>query len=213
MFVKNRMATNPYTISSHDTITDAYEMMSQHKIKRLPVVDNGKLVGIITSRELQQVTPSKATSLSIYEINYLLSKTTVGSVMTKELITVSPDALLEEAAVLMRDNGIGALPVLEGDKLVGIITETEVFDSFIDLLGFRDPGSRITVEAQDIPGALSDLASIFGSFGVNVSHVAVYKGSGITCDVVLRINSTNTAEIEKALTAHGFRIVHILKNE
>jgi len=213
MFVKNRMTANPYTVTSSDSITEAYEIMSQHKIRRLPVVDNGRLVGIITDKELQQVTPSKATSLSIYEINYLLSKTTVGSVMTRDLVTVSQDALLEEAAVLMRDNNIGALPVMDGDKLVGIITETEVFDSFIDLLGFRDPGSRITVEAQDIPGMLSDLASVVSSFGVNVSHVAVYKGSGPTCDVVLRINSTNTAEIEKKLIEHGFRVVHVLKNE
>ena len=211
MFVKSRMTANPYTVSSNDTITEAFTVMTENKVRRLPVVDNGKLVGIVTEKSLQQVSPSKATTLSIYEINYLLAQTKVKSVMTTDLITVAPDTLLEEAAVLMRDNDIGGLPVVENGKLVGIITETNIFDAFIDLLGFRDIGSRITIEAMDVPGTLSDIGSILGSFGVNVSHIAVYKGTGLTSDVVLRVNCINTAEIEKAFVQHGYRILHVMK--
>ena len=211
MFVKSRMTANPYTVSSNDTITEAFTVMTENKVRRLPVVDNGKLVGIVTEKSLQQVSPSKATTLSIYEINYLLAQTKVKSVMTTDLITVAPDTLLEEAAVLMRDNDIGGLPVVENGKLVGIITETNIFDAFIDLLGFRDIGSRITIEAMDVPGTLSDIGSILGSFGVNVSHIAVYKGTGLTSDVVLRVNCINTTEIEKAFVEHGYRILHVMK--
>ena len=211
MFVKSRMTANPYTVSSNDTITEAFTVMTENKVRRLPVVDNGKLVGIVTEKSLQQVSPSKATTLSIYEINYLLAQTKVKSVMTTDLITDAPDTLLEEAAVLMRDNDIGGLPVVENGKLVGIITETNIFDAFIDLLGFRDIGSRITIEAMDVPGTLSDIGAILGSFGVNVSHIAVYKGTGLTSDVVLRINCINTAEIEKAFVQHGYRILHVMK--
>ncbi|SMB79268.1 acetoin utilization protein AcuB [Desulfonispora thiosulfatigenes DSM 11270] len=212
MFVKSRMTANPYTISPKDIITDAFEIMSKHKIRRLPVLEGGKLVGIVTEKELQKVTPSNATTLSIYEVNYLLAKATVKDAMSKNPIAISEDALLEEAAILMRDNRIGALPVMRGDKLVGIITETDIFDAFIDLLGFRDAGTRITVEAKDVPGSLSEMSSILKSFGVNVSHIAVYKGSGSTSDVIIRINSSNTTEIEQALMERGYKVIHVLKS-
>ncbi|HOJ12640.1 MAG TPA: CBS domain-containing protein, partial [Clostridiales bacterium] len=152
MNVKSRMTSNPYIISPDATIAEALEIMRKNNIRRLPVVKNGKLVGIVTEREMQEVTPSKATTLSVFELNYLLSKTKVSAVMTRDVITVSPDSLLEEAAVLMRDNRVGALPVIQDDRVVGIITETNIFDAFIDLLGFRDSGTRISVEVEDSPG-------------------------------------------------------------
>lgn len=212
MFVKNRMTSELYTVTPNDTIADAFEKLSTHKIRRLPVVEGKKLVGIVTEKELQKVTPSSATTLSIYEINYLLAKAKIKDAMSKDPIVVSQNALLEEAAILMRVNRIGALPVMEGDELVGIITETDIFDSFIDLLGFRDPGTRITVEANDVPGSLSEITNILKSFNVNVSHIAVYKGQGSMRHVVLRIDSTDTIKIEKALTEHDYNVIHVLKS-
>jgi len=123
------MTSNPYTISPDATIAEALDIMRSHKVRRLPVVKSGKLVGIVTEREMLEVSPSKATTLSVFELNYLLAKTKVSAVMTKDVITISPDALLEEAALLMRDNTVGALPVVENGKLVGIITETNIFDA------------------------------------------------------------------------------------
>ena len=163
MYVRNKMTVNPYTVSPSQSVIDAQELIAKHGVKRLPVVKNGKLVGLVTSRDISRYTPSKATSLSMGEISYLLSKTKISSIMTKDPITISPDSLLEEAATLMRDNDVGCLPVVEGDKVVGIITESNLLDAFIELLGFREPGTRLTIEAVDAPGILSRLAGITAS--------------------------------------------------
>ena len=103
--------------------------------------------------------------------------------------------------------------VAGNDKLVGIITESDIFDSFIELLGFREPGTRLTIEAEDAPGIMSVLTSIIGKFGANINHVAVYRGSSGKSAVVIGINSLNTAEIEKSIEEHGFRILYRLQNK
>jgi len=212
MYVKNRMTANPYTIVFDAPISDAIELMREKNLKRVPVVDGDRVVGILTAGDIQRVSPTKATSLSIFEINYLLSKTKVKDAMSKNALTVFPDALLEEAAVLMRENRISTLPVVKDNKLVGIITESDIFDAFIDILGFRDEGSRITIEALDVPGALADMAEIFRIFDANITHIAVYRGNGGKSDVVIRTNTINTDAIEKELDKHGHKIVHIIKN-
>lgn len=212
MYVKNRMTANPYTIAFDAPINEVIELMRVHNLKRVPVVDGEKVVGVLTHGDLQKVSPTKATTLSIYELNYLLSKTKVSDAMTKNAITVSPDALLEEAALLMRENRISTLPVVKENKLVGIITESDIFDAFVDLLGFRDKGSRITVEAMDVPGALADIAEIFNSFDSNITHIVAYRGNAGKTDVVIRTNTLNTDEIEHKLEEQGYKVLHIIKN-
>lgn len=213
MYVKNRMTVNPYTIAYDAPINDAVEMFRENNLKRLPVTDNEKVIGILTQGDIQKVSPTKATSLSIFEINYLLSKVTVKDAMSKNPITISPDSLLEEAAVTMRKNRIGTLPVVENNKIIGIITESDIFDAFIDLLGFKENGSRITVESKDVPGALADMADIFKSFDANITHIVAYRGNNGKSDVVIRTNTLNTNEIEKRLLEHGYKIEHVLKND
>lgn len=212
MYVKNRMTKSPITISPNAPITDAVALMREKNLKRVPVVDGDKVVGILTQSDVQKVSPTKATSLSIFEINYLLSKTTVKDAMTKNPTTIDVDSLLEEAAVTMRQERIGTLLVVENGKLAGIITESDIFDAFIDLLGFKDVGSRITVEAKDVPGALADIADIFKSFDLNITHIAAYRGEG-TSDVVIRSDAVDTADLEKKLIMNGYKIKHVLKNE
>ena len=212
MYVKSRMTANPITVSSETSVADAYELLLKHKVRRLPVVDNGKLVGIVTDKELQQLTLSKATTLSIYEINYLLAKTKVKEAMTSGVYTTTPDALLEEAAAVMRDHKVSALPVLDGEKLVGIITETNIFDAFTDLLGVKENGSRVTVAAEDTPGSLSRLTKIIGDEGININRLAVYRGEGTECQVVITINSINTDALQQTLDEQGFKVLHISKN-
>lgn len=211
MYVKNRMTKNPYTIAADAPITDAVALLREKGLKRLPVVDGEKVAGILTQSDIQKVSPTKATSLSIFEINYLLSKLTVKDAMTKKAVIIEADSLLEEAAVLMRENRIGTLPVVEDGKLVGIITESDIFDAFIDLLGFRDNGSRITVEAKDSPGSMAEIADIFKSFGVNITHIAVYGGEGVR-DIVIRTAAVETSGLEKMLEERGYKIKHVLKN-
>ena len=213
MFIRNKMTTNPFTVSPDQTIPDAHEIMSMHGVKRLPVVKNGKLVGVVSKEDIAQASPSKATSFSVGELTYLLSRTKISQVMHKDPVTISPDALLEEAAILMRDNEVGFLPVMEDGKLVGIITESTIFDSFIELLGFRDSGTRLTIEADDVPGIMASLTSIFAEFGANITHVAVYRGGSGKSAVVVGIASLNTEEIEKSIEAKGFKILYKLQNK
>jgi acetoin utilization protein AcuB len=213
MFVKNKMTANPFTISPDQTISEASEIMTQNGIKRLPVMKNGKLVGVVSKEDIAQASPSKATTFSVGEINYLLAKTKISQIMTKNPITITSHALLEEAATLLRDNGISFLPVVDNDKLVGIITESDIFDSFIELLGFREPGTRLTVEADDAPGIMSNLTKIMGNYGANINHVAVYRGSHGKSAVVIGINSLNTTEIEKSIEEQGFKILYKLQNK
>lgn len=209
MYVKNSMTKNPYTITADASISDAVTTLREKGLKRLPVVSGEKVVGILTQLDIQKVSPTKATSLSIFEINYLLSKLTVEDAMSKKVITIEADRLLEEAAVIMRENRIGTLPVVEDGKLVGIITESDIFDAFINLLGFKDRGSRITVGAMDIPGVMADIARIYKHFEINISHIAVYRGEG-TSDIVIRSEAVDTIELEKKLNEQGYNVKHAL---
>lgn len=212
MYVKSRMTKNPYTIEVSASISDAVALFREKGLKRLPVLDGEKVVGILTLGDIQKVSPTKATSLSIFEINYLLTKLTVKDAMSKNVITIEADSLLEEAAVIMREKRIGTLPVVRDGKLVGIITESDIFDAFIDLLGFKDKGSRITVEAKDVPGAMADIAEIFESLNVNITHIAVFGGEGFR-DVVIRSETIDTSDIEKKLNEQGYKVKHVLKNK
>lgn len=213
MFVKSKMTANPFTISPDQTIPDAHEIMAEHGVKRLPVMKNGKLVGIVSKEDITQASPSKATTFSMGEITYLLSKTKISQIMSKNPITISSNALLEEAALLMRNNNVSFLPVVDDNKLVGIITESDIFDSFIELLGFREPGTRLTVEAKDEPGIMANLTGIIGDFGANINHVAVYRGSSGKSSVVIGINSLNTSEMEKSIENQGYKILYKLQNK
>lgn len=213
MFVRNKMTANPFTISADQNIPDAHEIMAENGVKRLPVMKNGKLVGVVSKEDIVQASPSKATSFSMGEITYLLSKTKISQIMNKNPFIISSNALLEEAAILMRDNNVSFLPVVDNDKLVGIITESNIFDSFIELLGFREPGTRLTVEANDEPGIMANLTGIIGDFGANITHVAVYRGTGGKSSVVIGINSLNTAEMEKSIESHGYKIQYKLQNK
>jgi acetoin utilization protein AcuB len=216
MYVKSRMTANPFTIKANAPLADVIELMHEKGLKRVPVVsaDGKRVIGIVTEGDIQAVSPSKASTLSIFEINYLLGKTTVSSAMTKNPLTITQDALLEDAALLMRENKISALPVVEEDEsLVGIITESDIFDAFLDLMGFRDMGTRITIQARNEPGVLANVTGIFHSFKFNINHIAVYGGSSAVCDVVIRFNAFNTEELQKTLEEKGYKIVHLLRSQ
>ena len=149
MYVKNRMTKNPITISPDSTISEVLDLMAQKNVHRLPVVEGDTLIGLLTEGVIQENSPSHASSLSIHEINYLLSKTMVKDIMIRKVITIGPDALLEEAALLMKKNEIGGLPVVVGNKLVGIITVNDILGAFVDLLGYYQPGSRVVIEVSN----------------------------------------------------------------
>jgi len=211
MFVKNRMTANPFTVTPDNSIPEAVAVMHERGVRHLPVVRDGRVVGVLSHSDIAAASPSPATSFSAGEITYLLAKLKVAKVMTRNPIVIAPDALLEEAAVLMRDNKIEMLPVVDGDELVGVITESAILDAFIELLGFRDPGTRLTVDATDAPGVLARLAAATARHHANIQHVAVYRGPDHST-VVVGVNTPNTEALEADLESDGFRVLAKLVN-
>jgi acetoin utilization protein AcuB len=167
MLVRDRMTLNPVTVTPEVSVTDALRLMSEKKIRRLPVLDgHGHLVGIVSDRDLLQASPSPVTSLAIWEIHELLAKLTIEKMMTREVITVQEDTPLEEAARIMADSRIGGLPVMREHTLVGIISESDLFKTLLQLLGGRRPGVRITVGTSGAKGTLAEITSaIYGAGG------------------------------------------------
>ncbi len=160
MLVKNVMTKNPITIAPENSITEAKALMTKKNIGKLPVVDkNNNLVGILTKKDLAKAAPSDATTLDMFEIGYLLSKIKVEKIMTKNVVSVSESEVVENAAKLMVDNGIGCVPVMSGECLVGIITEGDLFQLFTDMFGSREPGVRFILTLDDTPGQLSKIVN------------------------------------------------------
>ncbi|BER91973.1 CBS and ACT domain-containing protein [Thermatribacter velox] len=174
MLVRDRMTREVITINSHTPILEAQKIMKDKKIRRLPVVDNQKLVGIVTYNDLLEATPSKVTTLSRFELTYLLSKMTVAEIMKKMVITVSPDTPLEEVALIMKQNEIGGVPVVEDSKVVGIITESDIFEALVETLGVEEGGSRITLELPQKPGILHEVTGIVKKHDVNILSLATF---------------------------------------
>ncbi len=147
MFVKYWMKNDPITVSPDTLVIDAKKIMTNNKIRRLPVMKGGKLVGIVTLSNLREAQPSQATSLSIHELNYLLAKMTVGEIMSRDVVTCPPDMTMEKAALLGTKHGVGALPVVDHGKLVGIITESDIYRAFLRMIGAtRKASVRITLD-------------------------------------------------------------------
>ncbi|MBN1876321.1 MAG: CBS domain-containing protein [Anaerolineae bacterium] len=175
MLVKDRMTKRLISISPDTPVAEALSFMRQNSIRRLPVLNKrGRLVGIVTEKELLHASPSPATTLSIYEIGYLLSKLKVEEIMTRDLVTVSPEAPLEEAARLMADNKVAGLPVMDGKDLVGIITETDIFKVFLEMMGARESGIRLTLKVPNQPGVLSRIAAAISAEGGDIISLGTF---------------------------------------
>lgn len=205
MYVKQFMSTPVVSVSPNDTISDTAALMREKNINRLPVVDRGKVVGLVTDGDLREISPSPATTLSIFELNYLVAKTTIREIAVKNVITCNPDTKIEDAALLMRENKIGGLPVIENGKLVGIITETDVFDAFLDILGFRSPGLRIVVEQKDEVGIISKLSTVIKDYNVNIASLAIFHRKN-NVQILTRLNGSRALEAKEALIEKGFQI-------
>ena len=212
MFVNKKMTKNPVTISSTTTVADAFDLMRTKKFRRVPVVDNGKLVGIVTDRDLRQVTASPATSLSIFELNYLLAKMQVKEVMTKKVVTIHPDATVEEAALLMSTNKIGGLVVVDdAQAVVGIITETDIFKCLIDVMGLAEGKTRLNLLVVDRVGVVADISAVFKELGINIGSMVMYPVEGGQSELVIRADVTDTQALREKLAAAGFEIQHIVQ--
>ena len=186
MTVSSVMTHNPITLLDSDSVTDAQSLMKREKIHRLPVLDHRrKLVGIVSEKDLLYAAPSPASTLSLYEMSNLLAKLKVEKVMTRELVTVTPSTLVEDAARVLVDNDIGGLPVMEGDKLVGIVTESDLFRLLIDMFGTRRKGVRATLRVPERPGEIADMAKAISDAGGNIISMGTFPGNDLTNAVMI----------------------------
>ncbi len=157
MLVRDCMTKKLITIDAETPIIKAFRIMKDNNIRRLPVMRNEKLAGVITDRDLKEATPSKATSLDVHEIYSLLSEVKVKDIMSKDLLTIGPDESIEKAAMLMLSKKISGLPVIEAGNLTGVITQTDIFKAFVDISGLTRGGVKIAVELPDVPGTTQEV--------------------------------------------------------
>lgn len=212
MFVINRMTKNPMTVIADTKVDEVAHLMKKHNFRRLPVVDDGKLVGFLSDSDLMRVAPSPATTLSRYEINSLLAKICVRDIMKKDVVSVNVGATIEEAALIMYKNKIGGMPVVSNmGAVVGVITETDIFKTFVDVMGLADGKTRITLEVTDKIGVVKDIAEIFGQAGVSIDSLITCKKEDNKYEIVIRGDITNIDDIKAKLEAKGYKVIHTVK--
>lgn len=211
MLVYERMSKPVKAITADVPAQDALARMRKDNVRRYPVLNKkNELIGIITDTDILNASPSEASTLSIWEVNYLLSKITVERVMTRDVITVQEDATIEEAAQLMADKKVGGLPVLRGDKLVGVITETDLFRIFLEMLGTRRSGVRVTVEVKDGLGKLHEITGAIRKVGGDIYGMGGIQGSSVgMIALTLKIANVELEDIRAALTPVVDKIMDI----
>ncbi|HEM3598033.1 TPA: CBS domain-containing protein [Streptococcus suis] len=195
MSVKDFMTRKVVYISPETTIAHAADLMREQDLHRLPVIENDKLVGLVTEGTIAEASPSKATSLSIYEMNYLLNKTKVKDVMIKDVITVSAYASLEDATYLMYKNKVGILPVVDNDQLYGVITDRDIFAAFLQVSGYGEEGVRARFIVDNKAGELGKIIRLVSDKEYNiVSTVQIATKSG---KVVIEVQIEGKVDLEE----------------
>lgn len=216
MKVKDRMSKGAKTVGLDTSLTEAFRIMKENGIRRLPVMDKEKLAGIVTLSDLNQAAPSSATSLSIHELNYLLARTKIKDIMPKKqkLLTIGPENYIETAAKLMRANKISGLPVVDNGKLVGIITETDIFEALIDILGVKTAHSRIDFYVKERPGSMAEVTGLIGEKGINILNTVMYFDEKKNrYKMILRIEDMNNGPIVEELKARGYEVESVIVSQ
>ena len=203
MLVSKIMTRSPVFIHPELSLSEARSLMDREKIGHLPVLNkSNELIGLITRVDLLKAGPSPATGLDVYEISYLLSKLNVEKVMVKEVITVRDNEVIEEAARIMADRGIGCLPVMNGSLLVGIVTDSDVFHFFVNAFGARHQGIRITVNFREEPGQLAAFAGAVAEKGGNIAALVTSEGDDVAHRrATLKITGVSRADVETIAAA------------
>jgi acetoin utilization protein AcuB len=214
-FMREKIQRNPATIAPEASFYEARNLIHEKGVRHLPVVDkNHMLVGIVTDRDIREAAPSDATLLSVQELNYLLGKLKVSSFMTPKdkLVTITPDTLIEEAVQLMHDHKIGCLPVVEQGKLYGLFTETDALDHLVDIFGFKQKGTRLTLALEDKPGTMLGILEIFKKHNVNIISTVtpsfMVEGKRIAA---IRIRTEEYKDLVTELEKAGYDVLSIGK--
>lgn len=210
MLVGERMSHPVITVNPKMPITEALNLLRTEHIRRAPVIKDGKMVGIISEKDLLNAAPSSASSLSVWEVNYLISKVTVAEVMSKKVFSVSEDTPIEEAARVMADNKIGGLPVTRDDEVVGMITETNLFKVFLELMGAREPGVRITATIPEQRGQLARLTQAIAEAGGNFIAFGQFAGvSPNTRLLTFKVEGLDQEALKKLISPHVLEVKDI----
>lgn len=212
MYVKDHMTREPVTITKEVRISKAVDIMSRNHFHRLPVVDeNGKLIGLVTGGLVTKASGANATSLSIYELNYLLSKTRVEDIMLTDVKTITEDVFIEEAAQKMLDEGISVLPVVDDENhVVGIITEKDIFQTFTELLGYKHQGTRFVFQCEDAPGFFVGIAKLLADNDANMESLAIYRTRERGTEAVIKATGSISVEnMMKILTDAGYKLTSV----
>ncbi len=210
MLVKDRMSKPVITITPETSVQEALRIMRENRIRRLPVMEGKKLVGIVTERDLLYASPSPATTLSVQEMHYWLSKLRVKEIMKSPVITVDENAPIEEAARLMADNKIGGLPVTKDGELVGIITESDLFKVFTEMMAAREEGVRITLLVPERKGILASITKAIASRGGNIVSLGQFWGEDLTTrTVTIKVTGMSQEALKEAVSQEGIKVLDI----
>lgn len=213
MLVQEIMTKNVLTTTAGTSVPDALSLMRGKGVRRLPVLDkSGKLVGIVSDKDLLYASPSPATSLSVFEINGLLSKILVSHVMASKVITIPEDLPIEDAARIMAENKIGGIPVLKGTKLVGIVTETDLFRALLQLFGGRRSGVRVTIRTPGAKGTFAKVTGIISAAGGDIVGLGVVEAQGVPGDfwnVTLKVQDLSKKAVSAAFAKAGIEVVDL----
>jgi len=211
MLVRDRMTSDPMTVTTETSVKEALELVRSKPFRHLPVVDeSGKLVGIVTEKSLVYAAPTPATTLSVFEVDYILSQTNMGQIIQGPVITVEPDLPIEEAARMMIDHRFGCLPVVEDDALVGIISDTDIFCTFVEGLGGGHPSLRVTIVVPEEVGSLARVTNCIAALGGNIYAMGMFWGERPKERIVaLRLEDVEREATVQALKAAGIQIVTV----
>jgi acetoin utilization protein AcuB len=214
-FMREKIKKNPVTISPDASFFEARSLIHDKGIRHLPVVDKeNRLLGIVTESDIRQAGPSDVAILSVKELTHLLGTLKVSEFMIpkEKVVTITPDTLIEEAIELMHDNKIGCLPVIDEGKLYGIFTETDALDHLVDIFGFKQKGTRLSVALEDKPGTMLGILEVFKKHNVNVISIVspsfVVEGRRIAA---IRIKTEEYEPIVKDLEKAGYPVLSIGK--
>lgn len=212
MLVRDRMTSPAITIRPDTPFQDALNIMREHRFRRIPVVnETGKLVGIVSERDLLHAAPSPATSLSVWEVNYLLWKLKIADVMTDNVITVKPETPIEDAALLMINRKIGGLPVVDDlGAVVGVITETDIFKAFTELLGGGEHGLRVEVRVPEQKGVLAKLTQSISDMGGNIVSLGTFDDQNDQTRILLvKVSGVSKETLAAGLAAIGDEVIDV----
>lgn len=212
MSVKDYMTKEVISISPEESVAHAADLMRDKGLRRLPVIEKGQLVGLVTERTMADASPSKATSLSIYEMNYLLNKTKIRDIMIRQVVTVEPDASLEDAIYEMMTYKVGVLPVVQNNQVVGIITDRDVFKAFLEVSGYGVEGIRVVLLADNAVGVLAKIADCLSQENLNIRRTVVANRSNGKTVIEMQLDGTTASQwLSERLAAAGITVESVLK--